>query len=692
MPRTAENFYGKLWTEIAQGTNVYQGTYWVPSVFDVTINPDTLGITVNFMVSQGTSLPVSPRQSDGRQYYIGEDSSGAGLKVDTHTGLGIYTYHSPMFVDPNGTGLVGWLSYYSYGWLATERIDTIRGVYVGAYYDNITMKTYLILGYYDDNAELHYQGFYNKVNTGGYNSWTSEKVELLDAWILRNFYGKGVLPEQYTIKRIQPESDIFTTGQASTLSYILVDSFDNTVSTDFSLVCEPSTGWGFNDETGTLTYYAGSYSARVKVSFLYEDFTYSINDVFRPLGYEPPYSPGGTSGTGGGGGLFGDGEISDDITALIPNGSTEENITAGSMFTRLIMSADGLGSVASLLWTNNWWESLGKEIFETLYGNILDSVIMLNAYPFALTSVVDASATTLKLLGSPATISGLAPSSAAGTFDWGTISIDEYWGNFLDYAPHTKIELYLPWGAGMVAIDPNEVMNTTIGVRTNIELDKGTCVHTVYNGNGVVLGTYSGVCARQLPITGRDTSGKAIAVATTAVSAIVAGAAMGGAKSAEMSGAIEYGKTHHMNFTTAMTRAMSEVPGYISPDEYKRGIELASQKSAAPYQAISKRAGILASGSALAALRTPPSLQRNGSFTSSGGSLGVQRPYVIITRPDQSVPDQYGSHYGYPSNIYSSLSLLSGYTEVGQIHLTGINATSQELIEIESLLKGGVIL
>lgn len=58
----------------------------------------------------------------------------------------------------------------------------------------------------------------------------------------------------------------------------------------------------------------------------------------------------------------------------------------------------------------------------------------------------------------------------------------------------------------------------------------------------------------------------------------------------------------------------------------------------------------------------------------------------------QSVPSQYGSHVGYPSNIYENLGRLRGYTEVGAVHLEGINCTEHEREEIMSLLQGGVIL
>ena len=47
---------------------------------------------------------------------------------------------------------------------------------------------------------------------------------------------------------------------------------------------------------------------------------------------------------------------------------------------------------------------------------------------------------------------------------------------------------------------------------------------------------------------------------------------------------------------------------------------------------------------------------------------------------------------GLTSNMTRSLSSCSGFTLVEYVHLHGISATSEELAEIESMLKAGVIL
>ena len=87
-----------------------------------------------------------------------------------------------------------------------------------------------------------------------------------------------------------------------------------------------------------------------------------------------------------------------------------------------------------------------------------------------------------------------------------------------------------------------------------------------------------------------------------------------------------------------------------------------------------------------------PSIEKSGSIGGVGGMLAIQTPYLILSRPRQALPTNQNKYTGYPSFITFALSQLSGYTEIEQIHLENVPATSAELDEIVTLLKGGVIL
>lgn len=69
----------------------------------------------------------------------------------------------------------------------------------------------------------------------------------------------------------------------------------------------------------------------------------------------------------------------------------------------------------------------------------------------------------------------------------------------------------------------------------------------------------------------------------------------------------------------------------------------------------------------------------------------VRRTYHDLLPIDDSI---YGRINGYPSNTYESLSNLSGYTEIGDIHFNPMNQdiTQDEINEIVAILRNGVIL
>ena len=199
---------------------------------------------------------------------------------------------------------------------------------------------------------------------------------------------------------------------------------------------------------------------------------------------------------------------------------------------------------------------------------------------------------------------------------------------------------------------------------TNIELDKGACVHNIVGNNGRIIGSFGGVVGKQVPVTGSDNSARILAMMSAAISSSAAvGMSAGGAVAAGKN--LAYGK--------GMTMA-----------ERAEGREMIGNYKSSVGGAIQSLAGGLAS---------PPSYPRAGTFSDATNTLGYQYPYLIISRPSQSVPQQYGRFMGYPSNIFHAhLGEVRGYTEVSSIHLDKIAATANELDELESILKGGVLL
>lgn len=395
----------------------------------------------------------------------------------------------------------------------------------------------------------------------------------------------------------------------------------------------------------------------------------------------PPYLPEGGGVSGGGNqstssdvtGSF-DGKPGPDITTQLPVGSSGSDVASSGMYTKYLCNNALLNTLAQFFWEDN----VGIQALKAVLGNPIDSIISLTTYPFALDTLVPTTSTTIYFGQYDSHFSAFSLTKSSFQIDWGSVTIPFFWGSFLDYSPYTKIQLYLPWGVGFVSIDPNEVVpwssknsfnkadfvNGTIRVVTNIELDKGACVHNIIGNNGRIIGSFGGVVGKQVPVTGSDNSARILAMMSAAISSSAAvGMTAGGAVAAGKN--LAYGK--------GMTMA-----------ERADGREMIGNYKSSIGGAIQSLSGGLAS---------PPSYPRAGTFSDATNTLGYQYPYLIISRPSQSVPQQYGRFMGYPSNIFHNhLSELTGYTEVSSIHLDNIPATTTELNEIESILKGGVLL
>lgn len=400
-----------------------------------------------------------------------------------------------------------------------------------------------------------------------------------------------------------------------------------------------------------------------------------------------PYDHGNNSRPNGGTGTFGKDEISDIID--FPIGSTEPNSSNAGLFTKYVMTSSQMKQLGNYFWSTDFVDSLERELISKMYGKPSDTIISIMAMPIDPRDFGIASNSSHIFFGSvdSGILSNGVLSNTAVNINWGSIEIEEYYGNFLDYAPHTKIELYLPWSTGFVSIEPNDVVGGSISVSTNLEFDKGTCTHIVSGKNGVI-GTYDGVFGKQVPISALDTGGKYLTAVMGAIGATIAGTiAVGGAALSGTAAA-----------TTASNVAAGTGIATMAQSSYAMGSATqAAMSSLVPSSA--EYMGIYAgkalpvfAGTSLAAFRTPSHVMRNGNFTGNTAGMNVQYPFIRVSRPTQSVPKNYGHYVGYPSNIYSKLGSLIGYTEVAAIHLDGFSATVDEQNEIAELLKGGVII
>ena len=361
---------------------------------------------------------------------------------------------------------------------------------------------------------------------------------------------------------------------------------------------------------------------------------------------------GGNSGTGGGNGDYDN--SSDDIP--IP-GFPNTKATDTSLITLFKPTNEQLNAFSNKMWSN-WWDGIAKS--SIFYGDPADIVINISFVPVPVEN--GETIPDLKVAGAS---TGLSMTKAGNQYvevDCGSIDIKEYWGSFMDYEPFTKIELVLPY-CGSIRLDTDEVMNSKLSIVYHVDLLTGNCIafiHTERDNLNSVIAQVNGNISYNIPITGDNFS---------KLTSTLLGIATGGVSTVAQNGAAL--KSASNNSSSRPTGSNAEA----SANAFNTSRSIATSANAVADVVASK-----------------PSVTRSGNFSANNGIFAIQYPYLIITRPIQSIPKSYSSHYGHLSNITESLSTLSGYTVVECIHLDGIIATEEEKDELEGLLHSGVIL
>ena len=219
------------------------------------------------------------------------------------------------------------------------------------------------------------------------------------------------------------------------------------------------------------------------------------------------------------------------------------------------------------------------------------------------------------------------------TIDCGTVNVREYFKDARDY-DFCNISIYLPF-VGIQKLNSKDLMDASVRVLATVDVVTGALLYEIdvtKKGLKQCLYTFSGNCAVQLPISAGSYS-SAIANLIGIGAGIAGTVATGGA---------------------------------LAP--------------------------ALISGIGSAAVNSHIDVQTSNSIGSNAGAMGIKKPYLIINRLSSYNANAYQKTQGYPSNQTAKIGSLKGVAKIKECHLEGIPATDEELEEIYTLLKQGVIL
>lgn len=365
------------------------------------------------------------------------------------------------------------------------------------------------------NVKSQYTTLYYKGKAIGYFS-----VPLITAAIC---YAVIFVDENYNVYQVSG-STIGTVPTAK--SYTAVTSRVN------NLYVWP--GWTAGD-FGPIAYIDGgqegdwpAYTQYDSTPFRLDPFTGNdiSEDISRPqpVNDHDPYSGGGDSGPGGGGGTF-------DYDGNPPGGAddfTTPDISAvdAGFITLYNPTTSELNQLASYLWSN----SFDLNTFKKLFNDPMDLFLGLSIVPVA---IPDGGRQNVGIglidTGIAMTVAGDQWVSVA----CGSVFMSLLTGSYLDFDPYTQVEIYLPY-IGVRSLKADDVMGKTLTVTYWVDILSGACVAWI-DVNGSVMYQYMGQCATSIPVVSGDW--------TNLINGIlgVVGGAVGGAVKGGVGGAIAGG-------------------------------------------------------------------------------------------------------------------------------------------------------
>lgn len=387
----------------------------------------------------------------------------------------------------------------------------------------------------------------------------------------------------------------------------------------------------------------------VSVDFSGASADYGITDT--SLGYlvafgtiapvpTDPYSGAGDSTTGGGDGTF-DGSSDPVPVPNLPSVGAQDS----GFITLFAPTAQQMKDLAHFMWVNPVFD---LSAFKKLFADPMDCILGLSVVPV---TVPTSGAKNVNIGNLITTVTMNVASQQYIEVDCGTVTMDRFFGSYLDFEPYTKISLFLPY-CGTHSLNMDDIAGKTIGIIYHIDILTGSCIAFVKCGDSVLY-EFNGACGSNIPV-----------------------------NSLNFASTIENAIRIAVNIGTTVATAGASAP--------ITGANATARETARKIGTGVSLAGSTAEG----ALSLKPNVSRSGALGGGVGILGHQIPYFIITRPRLCKPAKQDFFQGYPSFIQTTIGDLigKGFTSFTNVIISGQYLTDEEETELESILESGVYL
>ena len=289
------------------------------------------------------------------------------------------------------------------------------------------------------------------------------------------------------------------------------------------------------------------------------------------------------------------------------------------------------------LYAEMWSTQLSRQLRDTKYSPMQG---IGSLHKMACTSPAEPTADNIKLAGATLQTTGYIVQQQFVKTVFPYTALDRYSGTFLDFAPHTKVSVHLPY-IGTVNVDPDCCIGGGLQVCYVFDVLQGNCCailkYTNRFGQSDIYGSYTGNCAYQSIVSGSDNGFPAVRGAVQTLA------------------------------TGAVNLAEGNMPGAA----------LAA----------------LSAGTSLATAEH--SFSRTGNTGGNAAALGSTDLYITVTSPQDvnTVENDVNyrvSNVGYPAAGGGTVGSYEGHWLEGIIHADLADATEAEKAEIERRIRGGL--
>ena len=189
------------------------------------------------------------------------------------------------------------------------------------------------------------------------------------------------------------------------------------------------------------------------------------------------------------------------------------SLTSGATATlKYVLDSGNVRNLLTDLWTISHniagadYENFDYKILDSfLVSNPIDSIVSLKRFPFDIPHTFSTEKTNVCLGKNTGSSQGYITHNVFNTVVFsGKRIYAKFGGSFLDYAPYTEYELYIPF-CGTVKLNAGDILDHVLNCRLQIDLTTGTCTAYIM-ADDLVIETATGVVSCELQVAGTDSA------------------------------------------------------------------------------------------------------------------------------------------------------------------------------------------